>query len=177
MDSRLDFKPKDTVLCYHGPLIYEAKIIKAEFWEGRKDQEDGPYYFVHYRGWKAKYLLLMRWDEWVPGSRCLELNAENQEKQQQLLNDLQATKQQAAPAPKIQDQPPNKEKKRRRESLADKEGDFLKKPQVKIAIPDALKSQLVEEWENVTKNKKVLMLIAYQTSCQFVSIEIVGSIP
>jgi mortality factor 4-like protein 1 len=52
-DTRLTFKEKESVLCYHGPLMYEAKILKAEFWEDRDDLEDGPYYFVHYRGWKT----------------------------------------------------------------------------------------------------------------------------
>ena len=50
--------------------------------------------------------------------------------------------------------------------MADKEGDFLKKPQIKIAMPDSLKSQLVEEWENVTKNKKLIKLPANQSVSQ-----------
>ena len=148
------------------------QILKAEYWEGREDQEDGPYYFVHYRGWKSKFLLLTRWDEWVPGSRILELNQQNQEKQQQLLLDFQQSKQTTtttSTTAKVVDQPPNKEKKRRRESLASKEGDFLKKPEIQIAIPDSLKTQLVEEWENVTKNKKLMKLPAKMTVKELLS--------
>lgn len=38
------------------------------------------------------------------------------------------------------------------------EGDYLKRPEVKIPIPDALKVQLVDDWEAVTKNHQVRTL-------------------
>jgi hypothetical protein len=37
--------------------------------------------------------------------------------------------------------------------------DYMKRPEVKIVIPDPLKLQLVDDWENVTKNNQVSMLI------------------
>ena len=46
-----------------------------------------------------------------------------------------------------------KDKKRRRE--IEKEEEFLSKSEIKISIPDNLKELLVQDWENVTKNKKV----------------------
>jgi mortality factor 4-like protein 1 len=84
----------------------------------------------------------------------LKLNPENLEKQQQLVEQVQANKK-SAPVQKIVDQQSSKDRKRRRESLVEKEDAYLKKPEIKIPIPDSLKSQLVEDWENVTKNKKV----------------------
>jgi len=33
--------------------------------------------------------------------------------------------------------------------------DYLKRPEVKIIIPDTLKLQLVDDWERVTKNNQV----------------------
>lgn len=33
--------------------------------------------------------------------------------------------------------------------------DYLKRSEVKIVIPDTLKLQLVDDWENVTKNNQV----------------------
>jgi hypothetical protein len=36
-----------------------------------------------------------------------------------------------------------------------KELDYMKRPEVKIVIPDPLKLQLVDDWENVTKNNQV----------------------
>jgi mortality factor 4-like protein 1 len=45
----------ERVLCYHGPMIYEAKIIKTEIWDENNTQtaDVGAHYFVHYKGWKA----------------------------------------------------------------------------------------------------------------------------
>ena len=31
----------------------------------------------------------------------------------------------------------------------------MKRPEIKISIPEALKSQLVDDWEQITKNQKV----------------------
>jgi mortality factor 4-like protein 1 len=44
----------DKVLCYHGPLIYEAKVLKSEDAKEPHPQtgETGMHYFVHYKGWK-----------------------------------------------------------------------------------------------------------------------------
>ena len=36
-----------------------------------------------------------------------------------------------------------------------KEKDFNKRPEIQIAMPDTLKSQLVDDWENITKNTQV----------------------
>jgi mortality factor 4-like protein 1 len=51
------FTINERVLCYHGPLIYEAKILKSEVWDDTSTRtgEVGPHYFVHYRGWKQSY--------------------------------------------------------------------------------------------------------------------------
>jgi mortality factor 4-like protein 1 len=89
----------------------------------------------------------------------LKLTEENQKKQEELASSIQANKK-AAPVQKIVDNPT--QKKRRRESLVEKEGEFLKKPEIKISVPENLKSQLVEDWEHVTKNQKLLMLPAKQ---------------
>jgi hypothetical protein len=37
----------------------------------------------------------------------------------------------------------------------------MKRPEVKIVIPDVLKLQLVDDWENVTKNNQVSELLEY----------------
>lgn len=48
----------EKVLCYHGPLIYEAKIIKYEHWDETTTKlgSVGPHFFVHYKGWKQTYV-------------------------------------------------------------------------------------------------------------------------
>ena len=54
MSSAQTFTPNERVLCYHGPLIYEAKILKADTWDETTTQTGvvGPHYYVHYKGWK-----------------------------------------------------------------------------------------------------------------------------
>ena len=54
MAQQLQYAPNERVLCYHGPLIYEAKVLKAEVWDESNTQSDqtGPHFFVHYKGWK-----------------------------------------------------------------------------------------------------------------------------
>jgi hypothetical protein len=54
------FTPNERVLCYHGPLIYEAKILKAEAWDESNTRFGGigPHFFVHYKGWKQTYVHL-----------------------------------------------------------------------------------------------------------------------
>ncbi|KAL3187620.1 hypothetical protein MRX96_025107 [Rhipicephalus microplus] len=72
MASKARFQDGEKVLCFQGPLLYEAKCIKAQV----KDEQT--MYFIHYRGWNKN------WDEWVPESRVLEFNDVNLEKQREL---------------------------------------------------------------------------------------------
>ncbi|KFV72208.1 Mortality factor 4-like 1, partial [Dryobates pubescens] len=107
------FVSGERVLCFHGPLLYEAKCVKVAI----KDKQVK--YFIHYSGWNKKYtmyltfsttfgskalekhtflrsvLLLHRsrfslcftklsWDEWVPESRVLKYVDTNLQKQKEL---------------------------------------------------------------------------------------------
>jgi hypothetical protein len=96
--------PNERVLCYHGPLIYEAKVMKVKVFEDNNNvvATVGPHYLVHYKGWKQtsvyktfaciqslSFSLLMhhprcRWDEWVPPSRLLKMTEENLAEQKSL---------------------------------------------------------------------------------------------
>ena len=40
----------------------------------------------------------------------------------------------------------------------EKEEDYLKRQDVRLAIPDSLKAHLVDDWENVTKNQQLVPL-------------------
>lgn len=48
--------------------------------------------------------------------------------------------------------------KRRRDAKLEKEEDYLNKPEIRLEIPDTLKGQLVDDWENVTKNQQLVPL-------------------
>ncbi|KAJ1330081.1 hypothetical protein BSLG_009753 [Batrachochytrium salamandrivorans] len=154
----LDFEAGEAVLCFHGPLLYEAKVLAAEVFTDKDGFPDGPHYFVHYRGWKAS------WDEWVPPSRVLKNDADGLQRQAEL-RFSQATKKGnpkgiLKPSPTSATDPAagSHIKKRRRDSTADKEELFLRRPEIRISIPEPLKVQLVEDWEMITKSLKLVPL-------------------
>ena len=72
MPPKYKFQEGEKVLCFHGPLLYEAKCVKAE----TKDKTNR--YFIHYNGWNKS------WDEWVPETRVLKCNDAGFQKQKEL---------------------------------------------------------------------------------------------
>ncbi|XP_045209577.2 mortality factor 4-like protein 1 isoform X2 [Mercenaria mercenaria] len=80
MGPKPKFQDGEKVLCFHGPLLYEAKCVKTEM----KDRVQN--YFVHYNGWNKN------WDEWVPETRILKLNDAGLQKQKECLAALKAHK-------------------------------------------------------------------------------------
>jgi len=72
MPPKLKFGEGERILCYHGPLIYEAKCMKGQM----KDKVTR--YLIHYNGWNKN------WDEWVPENRVLKFNEANLQKQKEL---------------------------------------------------------------------------------------------
>ncbi|KAL1407517.1 Esa1p-associated factor [Vanrija albida] len=160
------FTTDEYVLAYHGPLLYEARILLAENWNESNTLlgSVGPHYFIHYKGWKQT------WDEWVPEMRLLKLNEAGFAKRRALL-EAQTKKNRPQPPPSVESPAPSikgKEtkpvkkgegsRKRGRDTGLDTEAEFLKRPEVKIIIPDVLKLQLVDDWENVTKNNQLVTL-------------------
>ncbi|KAJ3244627.1 Esa1p-associated factor [Chytriomyces hyalinus] len=155
---QINFTEGERILCFHGPLLYEAKVLKTDFRHGKANPaENGPHYFIHYKGWKQT------WDEWVPESRTLKYNDQNLKRQSDLnsLNTKKKAQQAAAAANsgdgKKTDGGAVDSKKRQRET-GEKEEEYLKRPEIKIPIPESLKIQLVDDWENVTKNQKLVSL-------------------
>jgi mortality factor 4-like protein 1 len=94
MSNPVTYVIGERVLCYHGPLIYEAKvkappvlnliepfnqppeqILKidnaTEANPHPKTGCTGAHYLVHYKGWKQS------WDEWILPSRLLKWNETN----------------------------------------------------------------------------------------------------
>lgn len=49
MAPKFKFSDGEKVLCFHGPLIYEAKCLKAQI--GKEKQVK---YYIHYSGWNKK---------------------------------------------------------------------------------------------------------------------------
>ncbi|XDG03693.1 hypothetical protein ABKA04_003308 [Annulohypoxylon sp. FPYF3050] len=68
----------EKVLCFHGDLMYEAKIMEVSVKPGQKPED--AQYRIHYRGWKAS------WDDWVSQDRIRKFTEDNK----QLASQLQA---------------------------------------------------------------------------------------
>ncbi|KAJ7208046.1 MRG-domain-containing protein [Mycena pura] len=163
----------ENVLCYHGPLVYLAKILKVQ--PGEADEkntitgQDGLHYFVHYKGWKTT------WDEWVPASRLLKDNEASRLLQKQLQKDAPATAAQARSHPKsstsaakdsaagpsasastrsgMRKETGTRGTKRGRDDV-----DGTRRPEMKLNIPEQIKVKLVDDWETVTKENKLVTL-------------------
>ncbi|GAA5798082.1 MRG-domain-containing protein [Helicostylum pulchrum] len=153
------FEKDEKVLCYHGPFIYEAKILRRE--KKDEDEQDQEYrYFVHYKGWKQT------WDEWVSEHRVLRYTDDNLQKQKQLKESNSKRKSSRASSMAsssvVNDSTTteSRSRKRHRDSSIDKARleEEIKRPEFKLTIPDTLKSLLVDDWENITKNRQILSL-------------------
>ncbi|EEF37426.1 protein MRG1 isoform X2 [Ricinus communis] len=154
------FSEGERVLAYHGPRIYEAKVQKAEL---RKKEWR---YFVHYLGWNKN------WDEWIGTDRLLKHTEENVVKQQALekkqgvdksskLGRSAQTKPKTSTDAKVdkEDAKSNVAKGKKRKSDSGIEKDNLSAEKlVKIQIPSTLKKQLVDDWEFVIQQDKLVRL-------------------
>nr|XP_016442429.1 PREDICTED: protein MRG1-like [Nicotiana tabacum] len=143
----------EKVLAYHGPRIYEAKVQKAEL---RKNEWR---YFVHYLGWNKN------WDEWVGTDRLMKHTEDNVLKQQ-ALDKKQGMEKNTKSGRSAQAKPKSsagvsslvpKGKKRKADSGTEK-GNVSAEKLVKIQIPSTLKKQLVDDWEFITQQNKLVKL-------------------
>lgn len=70
--AKSKYKEGEFILCYQGPLIYEAKV------QGVTKGLSGEWmYDIHYKGWNKT------WDEWVGDDRVLKMNSDNLQKQKE----------------------------------------------------------------------------------------------
>ncbi|XP_015785950.1 mortality factor 4-like protein 1 [Tetranychus urticae] len=184
MAPKYKFHEGEKVLCFHGPILYEAKCVKIQ----AKDKVVK--YFVHYQGWNKS------WDEWVPESRVLKYNEANVQKQKELQEAHNAVKpkgkskkrasgdKEAAATPKTDKTAKPKPgtitavtptepkdsgeketggKKRRIKVDQTSEEDYQNLPEVKIMMPEELKTILKEDWEMVNKSNKLVVIPAQST--------------
>lgn len=156
------FREGEKVLAYHGPLIYDTKIQKAEF---RKKEWR---YFVHYLGWSKT------WDEWVGADRLMKPTEENLEKQVKLFKTqtgdnkhskgrVPAGKQKSAAEKEEVKTDNNKPsgtrgKKRKLDPVVEAKDSEEPEQVLKISLPGTLKKQLVDDWEFITQMGKLVKL-------------------
>ncbi|XP_056656861.1 mortality factor 4-like protein 1 [Monodelphis domestica] len=80
-----EFQEGERVLCFHGPLLYEAKCLKLA------TEDKQVRYLIHYSGWNKN------WDEWVPENRVLKYSEANLQKQRDLQRANQEQRARGAP--------------------------------------------------------------------------------
>ncbi|KAL6238155.1 chromatin modification-related protein eaf3 [Aspergillus navahoensis] len=164
------YQKDERVLCFHHEILYEAKILDLRHTE--PDDRKSPYeYLVHYKGWKNT------WDDWVPQDRLRKFTEENRELATTLRREAEAALRQKSTKASVkkkggsdhssargseerQTSVPGRGTKRARDNDVEKEEHFYIRPSVRIVMPDNLKSLLVDDWENVTKNQQVVALPA-----------------
>ncbi|KJE91316.1 hypothetical protein CAOG_02469 [Capsaspora owczarzaki ATCC 30864] len=160
------FNPEEKVLCFHGPLLYEAKCLEAKLRD--KDGSPAPHYLVHYNGWNKK------WDDWVDETRILKWNDENLARQRTLAASQESKKKLEQPAVKPVEKKIRKEdgtaaasvstssraarRKPRTDDTLEAESEAATRIEIRITIPENLKRLLVDDWDYVTRQKKLVTL-------------------
>ncbi|KAJ7385131.1 Mortality factor 4-like protein 1 [Desmophyllum pertusum] len=161
MPPKLKFGEGERILCYHGPLIYEAKCMKGQM----KDKVTR--YLIHYNGWNKN------WDEWVPENRVLKFNDANLQKQKELREQNLKSKKsrkrtdkvvgenekplkREPPPPVIEAPGPVRKKRARITNPIDSDENYISRVDVKITIPDYLKQWLIDDWDQVTRQKQLV---------------------
>ncbi|KAK7049591.1 Esa1p-associated factor [Paramarasmius palmivorus] len=178
--SQPTYSVNERCLCYHGPLIYEAKILNVEVNDttpNAKSGQMGPHYYVHYKGWKQT------WDEWVPTDRLLKWEESNIAKQKALQQHAQAANAASAKQSHTKGKSFYLMCKGRAGTSRDRENtstvgtrtgtrkdgargtkrareddDTLRRSEMKLTVPEILKVTLVDDWEAVTKNNQLVTL-------------------
>lgn len=164
---RLVLKPGDSVFAFHGPLIYEAKVLRvhrpnSQMVETMAEKEpvskfpklkhlmDIETFYLHYQGWNAK------WDEWVGIERVLEYNEQNIYKKKELeqLTRKKPSRSAAAnrPAPSSSSS-----------SSSSKSAKVTKPKKKKLAtihlqFQTNLKYILIDDWQFITRDRKLVSL-------------------
>ncbi|KAI0808081.1 MRG-domain-containing protein [Fomes fomentarius] len=141
------FAVGERVLCYHGALIYEAKVLKAEVWDEKNTQSGvtGAHFYVHYKGWKQT------WDEWAHVTRLLKFNETNIALQKALQSQYQEGR-------RTGHETRTGGGESARVARVALQGEGTRKPEMKLNAPEPLKVLLVDDWEAVTKNNQLVGL-------------------
>eukprot|EP00658_Telonema_sp_P-2_P015762 TRINITY_DN1608_c0_g4_i12.p1 TRINITY_DN1608_c0_g4~~TRINITY_DN1608_c0_g4_i12.p1 ORF type:complete len:200 (+),score=60.34 TRINITY_DN1608_c0_g4_i12:229-828(+) len=136
------FKPGSIVLSFHGPLLYDAKVLQHEV---RSFDEDQHWYEIHYCGWAA------RWDEWVEESLLLADNPQNRGRQKKLHSEYNETKTEnttTSTAKKLTSPRSGPGRKRQKTESGE------------LPLGIGLKKALVDDMDKILKHKRLVELPA-----------------
>jgi mortality factor 4-like protein 1 len=164
------YDENETILAWHGELIYKAKVMKV--------RPEAELYFLHYQGWKN------RWDEWVGPQRMLKDDAQGRAIQAECRQKLAArrrggkskastsnttNKRKASSTPRGDSKSSKRSKRKKGDkdklSVNEDEEDSLDidisrkgNRSIKISIPGALKKELLDDYNSIVKHSKLVKL-------------------
>lgn len=150
-----DFEVGAVVLAYHGSLLYEAKILSVQ----RGPTGEAAAYLVRFQGWKKS------WDATVARDSVFEHNEENLRVAHLLLKGAKMRQQAIRP---IEDPSQDKADGTSKDGGEDdNEGAAAKRSDTQhvsttadalFQLPLGLKRQLVDDWEFITKEQRLVDL-------------------
>ncbi|KAK0740536.1 MRG-domain-containing protein [Schizothecium vesticola] len=177
------FSKDERVLCFHMEMLYEAKILDIQ----PAEDSDGWRYKIHYKGWKSSWddwVPADRVRKFTDENKDLAAQLLSQYKNLQTGKAAKAQGKKAvggggfgggrggAAGSDMSSARGSEERgtaagaatqsgrgpRRVRDFDLENEDTFHSRPSVKIPVPDHLKSLLVDDWENVTKNQQLVPL-------------------
>lgn len=140
MPAKSKFQEGEKVLCYHGPLLYEAKCILVETRDGKTQHR------IHYNGWNKN------WDEWVQETRIVKHNEAGLLKQKELLKNHGALTKKTKTAKKLEKELLKQEKKKDKEK--EKEKDSAAKQKEKASAKEKKEKEKKGKKEEEKKETK-----------------------
>ncbi|KAI9681357.1 MAG: Esa1p-associated factor [Caeruleum heppii] len=185
--SHTAYVKDEKVLCFHHELLYEAKVLDMQQSDA-DDKRSPLQYRVHYKGWKNTWddwvpadrlrkfteenkelaITLKKNMEAVrqetsksakkaPGSHKKKIATAGHTAAAQS-SDFSSVRGSEERHSSVQAGTGARGQKRGRDFDLEKEENFINRPQIRLPIPDHLKSLLVDDWENVTKSLQLVPL-------------------
>ncbi|CAJ0851412.1 4899_t:CDS:2 [Entrophospora sp. SA101] len=158
IEEKLAFVENETVLCFHGPLLYEAKILEVKNLD-HKDSiagKKGLHYFPPREDIKVTQLeytkIPKKYTQKHKRQKIIDENSKNNSSNLNENNSDQIENK-GGSIQKSYDEDLAKDQK-----IVDNDKKFTEFFETKIIMPQPLKIKLIEDWEIITKNQKLYQL-------------------